>query len=109
LNLILNAPNANAPNVLMDLAEKHPGIMHVALLCPDINLSRVPPLSSSWSYRHAIEPGVDRYCVGGSLARRSFPIFNWIGTKNMTKFGLGCVENSRIPVVFPTTQVLRNQ
>jgi lactoylglutathione lyase len=36
LNLILNAPNANAPNVLMDLAEKHPGITHVALLCPDI-------------------------------------------------------------------------
>jgi lactoylglutathione lyase len=35
LNLILNAPNANAPNVLMDL-EKHPGITHVALLCPDI-------------------------------------------------------------------------
>ena len=36
LNLILNAPRASAPNVLMDLAEKHPGITHVALLCPDI-------------------------------------------------------------------------
>ena len=36
LNLILNAPDANAPNVLMDLAEKHPGITHFALLCPDI-------------------------------------------------------------------------
>jgi lactoylglutathione lyase len=36
LNLILNAPSASAPNVLMDLAEKHPGITHVALLCPDI-------------------------------------------------------------------------
>jgi lactoylglutathione lyase len=36
LNLILNASNANAPIVLMDLAEKHPGITHVALLCPDI-------------------------------------------------------------------------
>ena len=36
LNLILNAPNASAPNVLMDVAEKHPGITHVALLCPDI-------------------------------------------------------------------------
>ena len=36
LNLILNAPKANAPNVLMDLVEKHPGITHVALLCPDI-------------------------------------------------------------------------
>ena len=36
LNLILNAPSANGPNVLMDLAEKYPGITHVALLCPDI-------------------------------------------------------------------------
>jgi lactoylglutathione lyase len=36
LNLIFNAPSASAPNVLMDLIEKHPGITHVALLCPDI-------------------------------------------------------------------------
>ena len=36
INLILNAPNANEPNVLMDVAEKHPGITHFALLCPDI-------------------------------------------------------------------------
>jgi lactoylglutathione lyase len=36
LNLILNAPSASAPNVLMDVPEKHPGITHIALLCPDI-------------------------------------------------------------------------
>ena len=36
LNLILNATNATAPNVLMDVPEKHPGITHFALLCPDI-------------------------------------------------------------------------
>ena len=36
VNLILNAADADAPNVLMDVAEKHPGITHVALLCPDI-------------------------------------------------------------------------
>jgi len=36
LNLILNASRASEPNVLMDLAEKHPGITHFALLCPDI-------------------------------------------------------------------------
>src|SRR2546422_3915976 len=36
LNLVLNAPGASEPNVLMDLPEKHPGITHFALLCPDI-------------------------------------------------------------------------
>jgi lactoylglutathione lyase len=36
LNLILNAPSASEPNILMDVPEKHPGITHVALLCPDI-------------------------------------------------------------------------
>jgi len=36
LNLILNAPAASAPNILMDVPEKHPGITHFALLCPDI-------------------------------------------------------------------------
>jgi lactoylglutathione lyase len=37
LNLILNAPAAKTPNVLMDVPEKHPGITHVALLCADIS------------------------------------------------------------------------
>lgn len=36
VNLVLNAPSADAPNVLMDVPEKHPGITHFALLCPDI-------------------------------------------------------------------------
>ena len=36
LNLILNAPTASEPNILMDIAEKHAGITHFALLCPDI-------------------------------------------------------------------------
>ena len=36
VNLVLNAPNADEPNVLMDIPEKHPGITHFALLCPDI-------------------------------------------------------------------------
>jgi lactoylglutathione lyase len=36
LNLILNAPAASAPNILMDVPEKHPGVTHFALLCPDI-------------------------------------------------------------------------
>lgn len=36
LNLILNAALAHDANVLMDGPEKHPGITHFALLCPDI-------------------------------------------------------------------------
>ena len=36
LNLVLNAPAATAPNILMDVPEKHAGVTHIALLCPDI-------------------------------------------------------------------------
>jgi lactoylglutathione lyase len=36
VNLVLNAPSADALNILMDVADKHPGITHFALLCPDI-------------------------------------------------------------------------
>jgi lactoylglutathione lyase len=36
LNLILNAPDASTPNVLMDVPQKHPGITHFALLCDDV-------------------------------------------------------------------------
>lgn len=36
VNLVLNAPSAGEPNVLMDVPVKHPGITHFALLCPDV-------------------------------------------------------------------------
>ena len=36
INLVLNAPDSAAPNILMDVPDKHPGITHFALLCPDI-------------------------------------------------------------------------
>ncbi len=36
INLVLNAGSATEPNILMDVADKHAGITHFALLCPDI-------------------------------------------------------------------------
>ena len=40
LNLVLNARRADEPNILMDVPDKHPGITHFALLCPDILAAR---------------------------------------------------------------------
>ena len=40
VNLILNATHASEPNILMDVPEKHPGITHFALLCPDIGAAQ---------------------------------------------------------------------
>jgi len=36
INLILNAPSADEPNILMDVPEKHPGYTHVAYRVADI-------------------------------------------------------------------------
>ena len=36
VNLVLNAARATEPNILMDVPDKHAGITHFALLCPDI-------------------------------------------------------------------------
>ena len=41
LNLVLNAPTASEPNILMDVPERHAGITHFALLCSDIFAARL--------------------------------------------------------------------
>lgn len=40
INLILNAPTEAAANILMDVAEKHPGYTHIALAIPDAEAMR---------------------------------------------------------------------
>jgi len=40
INLVLNAADPAAPNILMDVADKHPGITHIALLVPDLDAAR---------------------------------------------------------------------
>jgi len=37
INLVLNAPDAEVPNPLMDVEEKLPGYTHIALLCGDLD------------------------------------------------------------------------
>lgn len=48
VNLILNAPRAETANVLMDGPEKHPGITHIALLCPDITEAKAQLEAAGW-------------------------------------------------------------
>jgi lactoylglutathione lyase len=62
LNLILNAPDPNAPNVLMDVPEKHPGITHIALFCPDLDAARAALESAG----HALSGGPVRFPTGAS-------------------------------------------
>jgi len=40
LNLVLNAPGTDEPNILMDVPAKHPGYTHIALLVPDLDAAR---------------------------------------------------------------------
>src|ERR1700733_5270201 len=51
INLVLNAPGDAEPNVLMDVPEKHPGITHIALLCPDLLAAKASLAAAGFSVR----------------------------------------------------------
>ena len=40
INLVLNAPLATEPNILMDVPDKHPGYTHIALLVDDLDAAQ---------------------------------------------------------------------
>lgn len=40
INLVVNAPAASEPNVLMDVPVKHAGVTHLAILCDDLDDAR---------------------------------------------------------------------
>ena len=40
INFIINAPDPGAPNILMDVPVKHPGITHISLLVPDLAIAQ---------------------------------------------------------------------
>lgn len=40
INLVLNAPASDVPNILMDVDDKYPGITHIALMVPDLEEAR---------------------------------------------------------------------
>lgn len=39
LNLVINAVTSGDPNILMDVAEKHPGFTHIALFVEDLRVT----------------------------------------------------------------------
>ena len=39
INLVLNAPSPAAPNILMDVPEKHAGYTHIALSCRSLDVA----------------------------------------------------------------------
>ena len=47
INFIVNAPDADEPNVLMDVADKHPGFTHVALKIDDVAATEAALASAS--------------------------------------------------------------
>ncbi len=55
LNLIVNAPAAQAPNILMDVSEKHAGITHIAILCDDLDAARAQLEAAGYPIRGSQE------------------------------------------------------
>lgn len=55
LNLVLNAPLASTPNVLMDVPVKAPGFTHIALECPDVAAAAAVIEAAGFTVRDTVE------------------------------------------------------
>lgn len=94
INLILNAPDPAAPNILMDVTEKHPGYTHIALAVSDVSAMQAAVQQAGI----ALTGGPVQF-PGGATS-----IFIRDPDRNVIEFTSGAEKLRRVPVVVSGAQ-----